>query len=371
MSALNMHLERGDPGTEWDRFMEGHPSGHIMQSRAWARVQEASGWKPLFLSFADGGGIRAAALILRRRIPGIGLSLLYAPRGPVLDWDHPALAGEVAAALRELGRQERGILLQADPAIPADHHAPHRALVGMGFQREDKQGLFRIGQPVRAMRIPLDRYGGPEGLFASLHHKTRYNIRLATRKGVEVSSRTDEEALHAFYRLLSNAGRAKGFPVRGFAYHEALWRHCIQNGYGEYLFATFGGEVLGALLVLRFGPLAWYMYGAATGRHRNLMASYLLQWTALCRAWDKGCRCYDMRAVYSSNPNPADEEYGVYDFKRKFNAELVTFLGEYDLVLKPWAYAAWRWFERAAQRPAGWLLSLHHKLELARADAEP
>jgi len=350
-----------DPGDAWDAFVASHPAGHLMQSRAWARVRKDTGWQPLFLRLEDSGGIRAAALALRRGIPGTGLGLLYIPRGPVLDSGDRRLVEALGEALRRLARDCGGFLVQADPGIPEARQDVHAALETMGFRRQEKHGLFRILQPRWVMRIPLDRYGGPEGLLAALPHKTRYNIRLAGRKGVTVVPRTDGAACRAFHRLLWAAGRAKGFPVRGLRFHEAIWRGCVRAGMGEYLFAEHQGRTLAALQVLRFGPTAWYMYGASTEEDRNLMPTYLLQWEGIRRAWDVGCTCYDMRGVASSDPRPEDGEYGVYDFKRKFNAELVRFLGEYDLVVRPRAYAAWRAAEAAIQRPAAWAFRLRQR----------
>ena len=351
-----------DPGPRWDAFMAGHPFGHLMQSRAWGAVRAETGWKPFFVSLLDREEVRAAALCLRLGIPGTGRGLLYLLRGPVLDWEDSRAASALGEAIRRLAVAERAFLVQADPPAPESRPDIHAALERLGFRRQEKHGVFRILQPRWVMRIPLDAYGGPDGLLASLPHKTRYNIRLAERKGLEVVSRTDEEACRLFHEMLSRGARAKGFPVRGLAYHAALWRHCVRAGLGEYLFAQMGGETIAAIQVLRFGATAWYMYGASTDRDRRLMPTYLLQWTGIRRAWEAGCRCYDMRGVYSRTPKPDHSDYGVYDFKRKFNAEMVAFLGEYDLVLRPAAYRVWRTLERMAQGPAAWALRLRRRV---------
>lgn len=342
-----------------------------MQSRAWARVKQASGWKPFYLMLKDDEGIRAGALVLRRGIPGTGPSLLYAPRGPVLDWMDQDVMNKFAEGLYELARQARAFVVQVDPAISAEETSIHHSLTQMGFRREEKVGLFRIGQPIRAMRIPLDRYEGPEGLLMNLHRKTRYLIRTVMKGSVVAVPRTDREASLIFYQLLAEAGRKKGYPVRGYKYHEAIWKHCVQSGHGEYLFAEWNGVPLAAILVLNFGRMAWYMYGASTDERKDLLAPYLLQWTALTRAWESGCSCYDMRGVYSSDPKPGDAEYGIYAFKRKFNAELVNFLGEYDLVIKPTTYNTWRWMEKAIQGPASFALSVKNKLGKVHEVTQP
>ena len=351
-----------DPGARWDTFVAGHRCGHLMQSRAWAAVRAETGWKPFFVSLADQEALRAAALCLRLGIPGTGLGLLYLPRGPVVDWEDSRAVDALGDAIRRLAAAERAFLVQADPPLPESRLDAHAALERLGFRRQEKHGVFRVLQPRWVMRIPLDAYGGPDGLLAALPHKTRYNIRLAERKGLQVVSRVDEGACRLFHDLLSRGARAKGYPVRGFRYHAALWRHCVRAGLGEYLFAQEGDETIAAIQVLRFGATAWYMYGASADRDRHLMPTYLLQWTGIRRAWEAGCRCYDMRGVYSRTPQPDHPDFGVYDFKRKFNAEMVSFLGEYDLAVRPGAYRAWRALERMVQRPAAWALRLRHRV---------
>ena len=351
-----------DPGTRWDAFVAEHPYGHLMQSRAWAAVRAETGWKPFFVSLTEHEEIRAAALCLRRGIPGTGLGLLSIPRGPLLDWANPRSVHMLGEALRQLAADQRVFLVQADPAVPEARIEAHGALEQLGFRRQEKHGVFRVLQPRWVMRIPLDAYGGPEGLLAALPHKTRYNIRLAERKDVRVTARADSGACQVFHDLLARAAGAKGYPVRGFRYHAAIWRHCVQAGLGEYLFAERGNTLLAAIQILRFGPTAWYMYGASIDQDRHLMPTYLLQWTGIQSAWDAGCRCYDMRGVYSRTPQPDHPDYGVYDFKRKFNAEMVGFLGEYDRVVRPGAYRAWCILERMVQRPAAWALRLRHRV---------
>jgi lipid II:glycine glycyltransferase (peptidoglycan interpeptide bridge formation enzyme) len=290
------------------------------------------------------------------------LSLLYIPRGPVVDWAARPAVNALGEAIRRVATAQRAFLIQTDPAVPESRVEAHDALEHLGFRRQEKHGVFRVLQPRWVMRTPLDAYGGPTGLLAALPHKTRYNIGLAERKGVQVTLRTDYDACRRFHELLATAARAKGFPVRRLPYHAALWRHCIRPGLGEYLFAERDGSLLAAIQLLRFGPTAWYMYGASVDRDRHLMSSYLLQWRGIQRAWDTGCRCYDMRGVYSRTPQPDHPEYGVYDFKRKFNAEMVSMLGEYDLVLRPHAYRAWRILERAVQQPAAWAVRLRQRV---------
>lgn len=364
---MDYHVISGteDPGEKWDQFVSHHPNGHVMQSRAWAAVKRQTGWRPLFLRLETDGLIQAAAVFLEPELLASVSGLLYAPHGPVLDYTNPDLVETFSLAVRHLAHERRAFLVQADPAVPVERVGTREAMERMGFRRKDKIGLFRVSQPYRVMQIPLERYGGPDGLFRALPHKTRYNIRLAERKDVTIVPRTDANACREFHQLLWENGRAKGFPVRGFRFHQAIWAHCVQKGIGEYLFAYQEERLLAAIQVLFFGPCAWYMYGASSEDDRNLMPTYLLQWTAIERAWKAGARCYDMRGIYSLTPHPSDPEYGVYDFKRKFNAEVVQFVGEYDLVIRPAVYTLWSRMEYAVQTPSEWAYRLWQRTRLS------
>ena len=133
-----------DPGEGWDVFVAMHPSGHLMQSRAWAAVRKETGWKPFFVTLTEHEDIRAVALCLRYGIPGTSLSLLYIPRGPVLSWESPQTVTAVGDVIRQLGVEQRAFLIQADPAVPDSRLEVHAALEQIGFRRQEKQGVFRI-----------------------------------------------------------------------------------------------------------------------------------------------------------------------------------------------------------------------------------
>ena len=97
------------------------------------------------------------------------------------------------------------------------------------------------------------------------------------------------------------------------------------------------GTPIAGTLAIHYGDKVWYLYGASSNEHRNLMPNYLLQWSMIQWAVETGCRVYDFRGVSGdvSEDNPL---YGLFRFKQGFGGDFTEFVGELDLVLDPFVY---------------------------------
>ena len=158
--------------------------------------------------------------------------------------------------------------------------------------------------------------------------KTRYNIRLAERKGVCIRQGSTAD-LAAFYRLYDETSRRDGFLIRPFEYYQEVWRTFLGAGQARLLLADVDETLVAGLMLFVFGESAWYMYGASSQAHRNAMPNYLLQWEAIRQAKDLGCSRYDMWGA----PDTFDQSqamWGVYRFKTGFGGETWRGLGAYD-----------------------------------------
>lgn len=74
-----------------------------------------------------------------------------------------------------------------------------------------------------------------------------------------------------------------------------------------------------------YGNKVWYLYGASSNEHRNLMPNYLLQWEGIKYAIGQGKDVYDFRGV-SGVLDESHPQYGLYRFKKGFNADFVEFM---------------------------------------------
>jgi lipid II:glycine glycyltransferase (peptidoglycan interpeptide bridge formation enzyme) len=201
----------------------------------------------------------------------------------------------------------------------------------------------------------VDLAATDEDLLSRMHPKTRYNIRLAERKGVVVRPWDD---LQGFHRLLQSTSERDAFGVHSEAYYRLAYELFHPRGECELLVAEGGGRLLAALMVFARGRSAWYFYGASSAEGRNLMPTYALQWEAMRWARGRGCTTYDLWGVPDEPEATLESEFtrrhdglwGVYRFKRGFGGQLMRTTGAWDLALRPTLY---RLYGLAASRLRG------------------
>jgi peptidoglycan pentaglycine glycine transferase (the first glycine) len=324
----------------YDDFVISHPRGHFLQTWEWGQVKKGMGWEPLPMVLEEDGEIIAALLILKRRLPLPGLKkcIFYSPRGPVADINNEKICKVLFDGARKVARNEGAILLKIDPDIKNDNQDFKGILTRCGF-RENKTGLDFAGvQPRFVFR--LDITPSEDELLQNMHSKTRYNIRLAKKKGVTIRPARDKEDLKIFYNILETTALRDKFLIRGYEYFEALWDQMVENHMAEIFIAEYQDKPISATLALILGDKAWYLYGASSNEYRNVMPNYLIQWEMIQWAKNHGCSLYDFRGV-SGDLDESNPLYGLYRFKKGFNGEFTEFVGEWDYVYSPFFYFLW------------------------------
>lgn len=319
----------------FNKFMESSPKGHVLQTWEWGELKAKTGWVPLRLMVEKKGQPVAAVSILKRTVPVLKKNIFYAPRGPVLDMSTPGLFSFLLDETKKLAQKHNAIFLKLDPDISSENIVWQNALKKEGFRSAEKGSGFEGVQPKYVFR--LDISPDEEELMANLHQKTRYNIRLAARKGVTITDNGTKEDLPVFYRVLQETCERDRFLVRSYQYFADLYDFLTPPGYTRLFLAKLEDKVIAGAILLIIGDKAWYLYGASSNEARNTMPNYLMQWEMIRWAKSQGCTMYDFRGVPGklTEDNPL---YGLYRFKKGFNGEFTEFIGEYDLVYQPAVY---------------------------------
>lgn len=335
---------------EWNAFVAASPTGDVLQTWEWGELKARGAWEPIRIALRQDGAIVAAAGLLKRRLPIPGRSILYAPRGPVLDYSRDDLFRRMAAALRETALRERALLVKIDPPVEEASVADRILAAGFvrsGQGRDEGQG-FGGEQPRCVMK--LDLTPSLDDLLKQCKEKTRYNIRLAGRKGVTVRVGDSLEDMRSFYDLLLITAERDGFLVRSFDYYRDTWEILVARGLARLFLAEYEGKTLSGAIAYLLGDKAWYTYGASSNEHRNVMPNYLMQWEMIRWAKESGCSLYDFRGVSQSNDQAASDHLaGLNRFKAGFNAAFIEYIGEFDLPLSTAGYWMWRHGKPRAQ----------------------
>lgn len=329
---------------EFEAFVAAHPKGHFIQSYLWAAQKPEWKWEAV-LSRRDGEIVGACSFLIRR-LPSLPYTLMYAGRGPVCDVHDAAVLADLTEGAKALAKKYNAYCLKLDPDVLSSDTEFSEKMRALGYTLRDSGKNFSGIQPKYVFRLYLDGRD-EEALFASFHSKTRYNIRVAERKGVIVKIVGKEEA-GAFSKLMNETGVRDGFVVRSKEYFENILENLGEHA-RLYMAYTAEGVAIAGTLAIHYGDKVWYLYGASSNAHRNLMPNYLLQWQMIRWAIEVGARVYDFRGVSGdlSEDNPL---YGLYRFKKGFNGDFTEFVGEFEYRFKPFLCFAITHGERAYRK---------------------
>ena len=325
-------LVRPDMISEYENFISSHKKGHFMQSCMWGDVKSDWKWDAV-ISRSKSGDIAGSMALLTRKIPYLPYTIMYSPRGPVCDIHDKAVIADLLSGVRDLAKTYKAYVFKIDPDVLSDDTEFIKIMTELGLTLPNSsQNVknFEAIQPRYVFRLNVEGKSEEE-LMDSFHSKTRYNIRLAERKGVTVKI-CGKEMLPDFSRIMLETGLRDGFVTRPQAYFEKMMDKMGDNV--RLYMAFLDGKPISGTLASHFGDKVWYMYGASSNEYRNVMPNYLLQWHMIKWALEEKCRIYDFRGVSGdiSEDNPL---YGLYRFKKGFNGDFCEFVGEFDMVFRP------------------------------------
>jgi lipid II:glycine glycyltransferase (peptidoglycan interpeptide bridge formation enzyme) len=310
------------PQLAWDDRLREH-GGHLLQSWRWGDFKHRHGWTPERALVETSDGVAMAQILFRHKGP---VSIGYIPRGPVIAGDAEALWPQLRAVIDDAARRHRAISVILEPNEPMPLH-------GSFFAAGLVKGPAHV-QPSRTVKVPLL---DDEALLQQMHQKTRYNVRLATRRGVECRPEPiTDTSVDAFYRIMQDTAERNAFAIHSRAY------------YADFL-ETFGDDVLlmgawsegnlaATIIAARFGKEAVYMYGASSTQHRAHGAGFALQFEAMRWGREHGSSIYDLWGIPAEDPETSaasdasriagtkgEDWRGLYRFKTGFGGEIVSY----------------------------------------------
>lgn len=325
-----MEILRREQYPEYEEFVSGHPRGEFMQSTRWQEVK--SNWKWEAVVSRDGEGrIVGACGVLIQKMPLFGTSFLYAPRGPVCDIHDRQVLADLKAGVDQLAKTYNAHLFKMDPDVAANDEDFLRLMDKMGFARFYGPDGFETIQARFNYRLYLNGRTEAE-LMAGFTQKTRYNIRVARKHGVEVRP-AGPEYLDDFMKIYQVTGARDGFNTRPKEYFQrmlsALGPHCrLYMGFYE-------GQAICGAIATNYAGKTCYVYGASDNAHRNVMPNYLMQMEMIRWAVETGCDVYDFQGISGDMENENGHMYGLYRFKRGFGGQVDELAGEFNYLYKP------------------------------------
>ena len=326
----------------YKEFLEKHERCNFQQSPEWAKVK--SNWiNEVVLAEDENKNIIGAVSVLIRKIPIFGY-IMYSSRGPICDIHDMEVMKQLTDGIKELAKKYKAIVYKAEPDVESSDEEFRKVVTNLGYMIKDDAKNFREEiQPRYVFRLDI-KGKTEEEIFAGFHSKTRYNVRLATKKGVTVKEGTRED-LKDFHRIMVETGARDGFIIRPLSYFEKMYDELAPK-HMKLLMAYYDGKPISGVIPIMYGNKTWYLYGASSNSHRNLMPNYLLQWEMIKMAIARKDDVYDFRGV-SGVVDETHPQYGLYRFKQGFGATFTEFIGEIYIPYKPLTYKMYRFSEKA------------------------
>jgi lipid II:glycine glycyltransferase (peptidoglycan interpeptide bridge formation enzyme) len=335
-----------------------YQTGILFQSRYWGEVKSRQGWKTYAFEIDDSPLARDMLLIVKPFGPNTVAA--YVPQGPEFappqDEYGPFLEALSESVVDQIDGDLTFIRYDLPWESPYAGERPQQNWYDLPSSRVREMRMNFGTRRWNLRKAPLDVTvanscvidldSAEEQLLARMKAKTRYNIRLAERKGVGVEIAPVEQ-LPVFYRLYGQTAKRNGFMMSEYHYFTALFdaeRDLLTDPEVLLLLASYKGDPLaGAILVLS-EQRALFLHGASANHSRDLMASYALHWQAMCYARSRGCHTYDMGAISPGN-DPDHFFHGMYRFKIGFGGRIVHNTGSWDYPVRLDRYQEFRNWE--------------------------
>jgi lipid II:glycine glycyltransferase (peptidoglycan interpeptide bridge formation enzyme) len=316
---------------EWDEAVLSC-GGHLLQSWRWGAFKSRFGWDVERIAVSHNGPAALAQVLFR---PKAGLSIGYIPRGPVWASNDPDAVGDLWARVDEVARRRKTLTIIVEP----DRVLPELCQMNVRLV----PGPEPI-QPARSVKVDLR---DDQSLIDQMHPKTRYNVRLAVRRGVSIRvAEEPDNSIHEFYGMLQDTASRNEFVVHSLDYYREFLRTFVDDAC--LLFAEIDGKPVAAVIAAVFGEEGIYMYGASSTQQRAHGAAFLLQHETMRWARSRGARRYDLWGIPEYDPTSSanesgdrlaastgDDRRGLYEFKTRFGGNIVRYPAPLERVYHP------------------------------------
>lgn len=312
--------------TEKEKVAFDKAARHPLQSWEWGEFRKKTGVEVSRLGFGKEKGLDEVFQITWHKVPYTKYFIGYCPKSAIPN-------GETVEEIKKLATKKGAIFVKFEPNEKITSGTENK------ISSLKKNFNWVKGKPLfTKYTFQLDITKSEEELLKNMHQKTRYNLRLAEKKGVEIIEDNSEQGFEEYWKLMEETTKRQGFFSHGKSYHQKMWQTMTGSGIGHLFKAVYQGKTLTTWIVFILNDTIYYPYGASSNENREVMASNLMMWEVVRYGKKQGCKLFDMWGSLGPTPDIRDPWYGFHKFKEGYGAELVEFLGSFDLVINPLQY---------------------------------
>ena len=300
---------------------------HVIQSWQWGEFRKKMGLDLVRLGHFEGNKLISAYQLTFHPVPFFKYTVGYLPKGPMPD-------DNMVEALKTLGERKNAAFIKIEPNVIMTNDNLQLTIDKLGQLGliSSKKSLFT------KYNFLIDLTKSDEQLLAAMHPKTRYNIGIAQKKGVEVYESTSDADFEIYLKLYFETTKRQKYFGHTPTYHKLVWQTLMPAKMARLLIAKYHGKPLGTWMLLSFGQTLYYPYGGSSKEYKEVMASNLIAWEAIRLGKKNGFKIFDMWGALAPDAKESDPWYGFHRFKAGYGPIHIEYVGTYDLILKPSLY---------------------------------
>ena len=298
---------------------------HVVQSWEWGEFRKKTGLDLVRLGHFEGKKLVSAYQLTFHQVPVFAKTIGYLPKGPMPD-------AKMVEAIATLGESKNAAFVKIEPNVLIDNKTQenaHKAILSL-----DSRIIVSQKPLFTRHNFLLDLTKSETELMAAMHPKTRYNIGLAQRYGVQVYESVRDEDFEIYLKLYFETTKRQRYFGHTPHYHRLVWQTLKPAGMARVLIGVYEKKPLVAWMLFNFGSTLYYPYGGSSMEHREVMASNLVCCEAIKLGKKMGLKTFDMWGALAPDASEKDPWYGFHKFKAGYGPEHVEYIGTYDLILK-------------------------------------
>lgn len=300
-----------------DKAFQNSLANHPLQTWEWGEARRKMDIR--VEKFVDNDSIFQMTI---HPIPHLPFSIGYIPRSS-------SPSKSVQEKLYEFGKKNNLIFIKFEPY--SEYVSEFRPSATRFKVLESQHPLFPEWTQT------LDISPSEEELLKRMKPKTRYNIRLAEKKGVQVKQMDTDEGFSIFSKLYFETCKRQRYHGHTPEYHKAIW-DSMKESCGHILISFYNGVPLCAYELYYFKERLYYVYGGSSTEHKQVMAPNLLMWEAIKFGKKCGAKTFDM---WGSLPPEYPQNHawaGFTRFKEGYGTQFTHLSQSFDIVVNPILY---------------------------------
>ncbi len=299
---------------------------HIIQSWEWGEFRKSTGLDLTRLGQFEGDKMVSAYQLTFHPVPILKGNIGYMPKGPMPD-------KYMVKALTDLSKKMACAYIKIEPNVFVGKDKE------LQVERLKKLGLFTSKKSLfTKYNFLIDLTKSEDQLLSAMHPKTRYNIGVAKKKGVEVYESTQDADFETYLKLYFETTKRQKYFGHTPSNHKKVWAVLKDAGMARVMIAKYQNEPVVAWMLFSFRDTLYYPYGGSSNKYRDVMASNLIAWEAIKLGKKLGLKIFDMWGALGPDATDSDPWFGFHRFKAGYGPMHVEYLGTYDLILKPALY---------------------------------